>query len=484
MTNNKLHRTGQPDGQHHNTHPVYHFQHLIHTTPLNTTRPEPYRTLQQLTRAELITTARKTIAQLARTQHPYPNHIPNRYYRHFQRYFDPDAAFQHLFRHTLHAVPTDHPYTVALDGTTVPRTGAYIPGAHWTPNPANAPFARRLRKAQRFVMAGWLDDDPNARCVPIYWLPTFSHKARYANPASRRSEIQGWIASLQHIRAWLDAAGRAEQRLLCVGDGRGDTQALGKLELPNTVCCVRTRKDSRWCDLPQGAPSGRGRRRVYSDPVWTPQDKWQQRTGWQRVPLTVRGRELHLLVRVEGPCRRVGWGKRVFFVIIVRGHHKRTKRGKSRAPMAFWVHAVSDGAGGWQLPVPLEVLLLKLWQRWEVEVGFRWMKSGFGLGEKPCWGFDSGERSVAWSAWVYGALVWSGYCAWGGWTGGARWGGCRGRVRWTFRDVLWSVRCELLGIDGGLWGGGMCGDEVPKNGGVGWCWDVDAVLSWLCAFRL
>jgi hypothetical protein len=484
MTNNKLHRTGQPDGQHHNTHLVYHLQHLISTTPLHTTRPEPYRTLQQLTRAERITTARKTIAQRARTQHPYPNHIPNRYYRHFQRYFDPDAAFQHLFRHTLHAVPTDHPYTIALDGTTVPRTGAYIPGAHWTPNPANAPFARGLRKAQRFVMAGWLDDDPNARCVPIYWLPTFSQNARYANPTSRRSEIQGWIASLQHIRAWLDAAGRAEQRLLCVGDGRGDTQALGKLELPNTVCCVRTRKDSRWCDLPQGTPSGRGRRRVYSDPVWTPQDKWQQRTGWQRVPLVVRGRELHLLVRVEGPCRRVGWGERVFFLIVVRGHHKRTKRGKSRAPMAFWVHAVSDGAGGWQLPVPLEVLLLKLWQRWEVEVGFRWMKSGFGLGEKPCWGFDSGERSVAWSAWVYGALVWSGYCAWGGWTGGARWGGCRGRVRWTFRDVLWSVRCELLGIDGGLWGGGMCGDEVPKNGGVGWCWDVDVVLSWLCAFRL
>jgi hypothetical protein len=262
MTHSKHAETGQPDGQHHNTHPVDHLQHLIHTTPLHTTRPEPYRTLQQLTRAELITTARKTIAQLARTQHPYPNPIPNRYDRHCQRYFDPDAAFQHLFRHTLHAVPTDHPYTIALDGTTVPRTGAYIPRAHWTPNPTNAPFARGLRKAQRFTRAGWLDDDPNARCVPIYWLPTFSHKARYANPASRRSEIQGWIASLQHIRAWLDAAGRAEQRLLCAGDGRGDTQALGKLELPNTVCCVRTRKDSRWCDLPQGAPSGRGRRRV------------------------------------------------------------------------------------------------------------------------------------------------------------------------------------------------------------------------------
>jgi hypothetical protein len=334
-------------------------------------------------------------------------------------------------------------------------------------------------------MAGWLDDDPNARCVPIYWLPTFSQKRPLRQPH---------LAPLRNPR--LDCQPAAHTRVarrrrapraataVCGRRTGSITQALGKLELPNTVCCVRTRKDSRWCDLPQGTPSGRGRRRVYSDQVWTPQDKWQQRTGWQRVPLTVRGRELHLLVRVEGPCRRVGWGERVFFLIVVRGHHKRTKRGKSREPMAFWVHAVSDGADGWQLPVPLEVLVLKLWQRWEVEVGFRWMKSGFGLGEKPCWGFESGERSVAWSAWVYGALVWSGYCAWGGWTGGARWGGCRGRVRWTFRDVLWSVRRELLGIDGGLWGGGMCGDEVPKNGGVGWCWDVDVVLSWLCAFRL
>ncbi len=203
MTTTKHSQIGQPDGDNHYTQLLYHIQQLIHTTPLHTTRPEPYRTLQQLTHAELITTARKTIAQLARTRHPYPNHIPNRYDRHFQRSFAPNAAFQHLFRPTLHAVPTDHPYTVALDGTTVPRTGAYIPGAHWTPNPTNAPFARGLRKAQRFTRAGWLDDDPNARCVPICWLPTFSQNARYANPASRRSEIQGWIARLQRIRAWL-----------------------------------------------------------------------------------------------------------------------------------------------------------------------------------------------------------------------------------------------------------------------------------------
>jgi hypothetical protein len=413
MTNNKLHRTGQPDGQHHNTHLVYHLQHLISTTPLNTTRPEPYRTLQQLTCAELITTARKTIAQLARTQHPYPNHIPNRYYRHFQRYFDPDAAFQHLFRHTLHAVPTDHPYTIALDGTTVPRTGAYIPGAHWTPNPANAPFARGLRKAQRFVMAGWLDDDPNARCVPIYWLPTFSPKVRYANPTSRRSEIQGWIASLQRVRAWLNAAGRPEQLLLCVGDGRGDNQALGKLELPNTVCCVRTRKDSRWCDLPQGAPSGRGRRRVYSDPVWTPQDKWQQRTGRQQVPLMVRGSEVRLQAKVVGACRRLRWGKRVFFC---------DYRAWASEAHPAWQGACADGVlgtrgVGWSGRVVVACAVGDV----VVEVvaalggggGVSVAKKRVWVGGEAVLGFGSGERRVA--------------CV-GGWGVGVEWLLCVGWV--------------------------------------------------------
>jgi len=156
------------------------------------------------------------------------------------------------------------------------------------------------------VRADWLDNAPNARCVPVYWLPTFAHKARYANPTSHRSEIEGWMASIQRVRAWLNAAERAEQRLLCMGDGQGDTQALGTLELPNTVCLVRTRQDSRGCDLPQDVPSGRGRRRVYGDQMWTPQDKWQQCRGWRRVPLVVRGREVRLLVKVEGPCRRVG----------------------------------------------------------------------------------------------------------------------------------------------------------------------------------
>ena len=141
-------------------------------------------------------------------------------------------------------------------------SGTSIPSAHWTPKPAHAPFAHRLRQAQRFVRTGWRDDAPDARCVPICWLPTFSPNARYAHPNSRRSEIEGCIATIQRVRAWLNAAGRTEQRLLCVGDGRGDTKALGTLDVPHTVCGVRTCQGSCRCALSHAVPSGQGRRRV------------------------------------------------------------------------------------------------------------------------------------------------------------------------------------------------------------------------------
>ena len=80
--------------------------------------------------------------------------------------------------------------------------------------------------------------------------------------------------------------------------------------------------------------------------MWTPQDKWQQRRGWRRVPLVVRGRAVLLLAEVLGLCRRVGWGERVFFVIVVRGHRKRTKRGQiARADGVLGARGV--GWGGW-----------------------------------------------------------------------------------------------------------------------------------------
>jgi len=38
-----------------------------------------------------------------------------------------------------------------------------------------------------------------------------------------------------------------------------------------------------------------------------------------------------------------------------------------------------------------------LWQRWGLEIAHREMKSGFGIGEKPCWRLVSIIASAQWS---------------------------------------------------------------------------------------
>jgi hypothetical protein len=96
-------------------------------------------------------------------------------------------------------------------------------------------------------MAGWLDDDPNARCVPSYWLPTFSPNGRYAYATSRRCcAIQGWIASLQRVALAPAAASPTRH-----------TQALGK---DQHGLRVRTRRPRwvhlRWVCAPSTAAGG------------------------------------------------------------------------------------------------------------------------------------------------------------------------------------------------------------------------------------
>jgi hypothetical protein len=95
------------------------------------------------------------------------------------------------------------------------------------------------------------------------------------------------------------------------------------------------------------------------------------------------------------------------------------------------------------------------------------------------WGAECGVECVAvWGVGVERVLCVGvdGWCALGGGS----------RVRRSFRDVLWGARCGLLsgGINGVLCGDGFGVAEALKNGGVGWCWDVGVLLSWLCAFRL
>ena len=100
--------------------------------------------------------------------------------------------------------------------------------------------------------------------------------------SSQRMEGVGWLRNMR-LRDQFQRCGRAWQHLLMVADGSYDT-----LEL--------------WKHLP-GPQTGRGRPRVYGERAATPQTFWQQRGGWHKLSLLIRGHTRRLQYRVEGPVR-------------------------------------------------------------------------------------------------------------------------------------------------------------------------------------
>ena len=120
-------------------------------------------------------------------------------------------------------------------------------------------------------------------------------------------------------------------------------------------------------------------------------------------------------------------------------------RQRRRTP-AFWlVSAVQDAAGQWVAPYPAAVLLAEAWQRWEIEVTHRELKTSFGVGEAQCWGAVSALVAVQFQCWVASLVLLSGYQAWGLTAGPVRlvgrwWQGAR---RWSLGKVLQGLRAEI-----------------------------------------
>jgi hypothetical protein len=138
------------------------------------------------------------------------------------------------------------------------------------------------------------------------------------------------------------------------------------------------------------------------------------RGGWQYAPIPVRGRAVPARFRVAGPYVRRGVADRPLFLLVVSGSRQAKGRyRRRREPAYFLVNAVRDEQGQWALPLPAAELVAWAWQRWEVEVAHREMKSGFGVGQLQCWSAAATVPAVQLQAWSYAVCVLAGYRAWG-----------------------------------------------------------------------
>ena len=398
--------------------------------------------------AEVMVFARHTVTQLLMVL-GLNEEDWSAWYRLFSsRRFDEAAVSEVMLDETLTHVGAEDLYVVAGDGTQVPRVSQKMEGTSWLRNPRTPAFKIGIHRAQRWFNGSWLMPAENgySRAMPLRFLPAFPEKAvRHEHEACK--EWEAAVHFLQWLREGLDERGRERQRLLMVADGSYDTLPLWKALPERTVMLARSAKNRRLYHLMNDQQKQDGRRK-YGDPAPKPQDFLRQRTGWRHTTLTIRGRQRRLRYRVEGPFVRQGAADVPLFLIAVGGQHYTTRSGnrKYRKPVYYLVNAFQDDTGQWVLPLAIDTLLFWAWQRWEVEVAHREMKTSLGLGDKQCWNPQSAVRSVQWSAWVYSVLLLAGYRAWGLCHGPpvpTRW--WRGSGRWSLATLWRAYRAEFWG---------------------------------------
>lgn len=392
--------------------------------------------------AEIVVFARHTLTQLlmsiGQTERDWSS-----WYRLFnRRRFPYDAASAVLLKETLQHVGPDELYVVAGDGTQTRRSSLKMEGSHWLHNPQSPVFKRGIHIAQRWFNGSWLVPEENgySRAVPLRWLPAFTEKS-HPQATAPCKEWEAAVAFLVWVKQQLALWGRPGQPVLMVADGHYDTINLWRHMPEGVIMLARSARNRVLWQLPG---SGARKNRRYGERAPIPADIWRERRGWQPLELEVRGLTRHLQVKVAGPFVRQRAPDCPLMLIIVRG---KDNRRTSRPPLPFLVNALPDDSGSWHLPLPLKVLLFWAWQRWEVEVAHRELKSNFGLGNKQCWQPNAAILSVQWSAWVYALLLLAGYRAWGL---------CRAPdvpTCWWRGSGRWSLNTLWRGYRAALWGG-------------------------------
>lgn len=405
-----------------------------------------YERLEILLLSELFVFGRHTVTQLLMSL-GLNEQDWSAWYRLFsEERFKYEEASKGLFRESLQYVKADELYVVAGDATQTPRSSRKMEGSGWLRNMRTPPFMVGIHAAQRWFNSSWLIPEENgySRAVPLRWMPAFTEKSQPETVAPLK-EWQASVQFLQWLQAQFEQHERPEQAILFVGDGHYDNLKLWQ-DLPDGVTMLaRSAKNRVLYHLPDETMHGN---RKYGERAASPQQVWQTNKRWQHIDIEVRTRTRHLQVCVRGVFVRKGAPDKPLFLIVVRGKKRKNKYGRTyrRQPLPFLVNAVQDANGNWILPLPLETLLFWAWQRWEVEVCHRELKTTFGLGHKQCFNPKAAILSVQWSAWVYSLLLLAGYKTFGLARAPdvpTRW--WRGSGRWSFATLLRSFRAALWG---------------------------------------
>jgi hypothetical protein len=341
----------------------------------------------------------------------------------------------------------DAPLAVVVDATQLPRSSRRFPGVGATRAPRCPVWRPGVHLAQRVAIVSGLLAPTAAgysRTIPLHATVLRTARTRPFGAEPEQTEGGAAIRLLHAVREDLTALGEDARWLLVLGDGAYSTAPMLAGVPERTILLARCARNRALFALPVPTPGQRGRRRRYGAQGPSPQDQLTARVPGRHVTFPVRGRMVTPRVAVSGPWLIKPVPDRPCFLLVVAG----VKRGtgptrRQRDPHFFLVSAITGADGQPTLPLPVAALLSWCWQRWEVEVMHRELKSSCGLGDQQAWSAQGAPCTLEWALWSYALLILTGAAVWGSGPAPdpdlARWWH---PPRWSVGRLLQAVRAE------------------------------------------
>lgn len=377
----------------------------------------------------------------------------SRFYRLFSKQrFDEEGHFRQLAAAIIGESSAKRWFVVGIDATHIPRSSEKTATVGWFKALGCAVFRSGIMPGQRFSHCAALlsAGEGRSRAIPIRFL-----HAPQASAVKREGEVaipehQTAVTVVHWVRGLLDGMGRSQQRMLVLADGSYDKVELWSALPKQTVLLVRTARNRVLYALHESVKGKRkrGRPALYGERLPAPHTYVQERGKMKRCDIRVRHRMRTMRYRVVGPVVREGASHLPLFLLVVGGgsHTVGKKQPKTTRtePVYYLVSAVKQKSE-WQLPMPVEELLAWVWQRWELEIAHREMKSDAKVGDMQCSNRHGIVLSVQWAVWVYALCLLSGWRCWGTNPGPKPPGKWRRNPyqRWTFKTVVRSLQLEL-----------------------------------------
>ena len=307
------------------------------------------------------------------------------------------------------------PVVLVVDSTQVPRSSNRFPGVGLGRQPRTPVWQPGSHLMQRWCGVSVLVAERArgvSRAIPVWWGLARSERSAPMGETPVRSEVTTVLAGIVWVCAQLPAAAR-QKPVLVLGDGAyGNARMLNGLPA-EVALLARVARSRRLWQMPAPREGvGRPRRYGAQGPL-AEERRHQHGVRWQRIQIMVRGVWREGTVDVSGPWLLQGAPDHPVMLLTVRGKHATAGHRREVRGDLLVVSAVQDADGPWTLPLPVDQLLGWYWQRWEVEVMHRELKTTFGLGDQQAWSQTAAALTQPWVVAVYATLLLVGCQQWG-----------------------------------------------------------------------